>query len=705
MRNISPQTSTPTVSRRWLLKAAPTAAAGLMLYSCAPETAASYAAQKLNPFIEFTADGRVVLTCPEAEMGQDVFSGLTKILADEIGLDWASVDVVRAPHSKDYYGKNGGQNTGGSQSMRRWYQPLRDMGARIRMAFANAAAQEFDVAASEIVIEQSLASHSATNQSLPLHALLETVASSALPETAPLKADRDLKLIGKDFGRKDIPAKITGNAQYGADVRLPGMLYAAVQMLPVRQGDADVEGIEAARAMPGVKGVDVMGNGVAVVASTWWAANEAAKTLQLTAKTPTTASQLDMAAISKTLDAAMSTIDQPALPQSDLTHSAAYDVPFLSHICMETMTATVAIEDGKARVWTSTQAVSRFAQRVATTLDIPLANVTLENMFLGGGFGRKGTDMQALDLAVSLAKQYAKPVQVTMDRPNDIRSDQFRPAAKFAFSAQLGGDKEIANLQSATATQSLLKDRLPRFYKAGRPEFPEGGMFRYSSAKADHGWAEAELPVPIGFWRSVGGSSFPFASESFVEELAYLAGEDPIAYRLKLLEDHPRLRTVLETASKMAGWTGAKGTAGTGYGVGLFEGWGSVCAQIAQVTVANNTMTVDKVWAAVDCGRAISPDTVRAQVVSGIHCGLSAALFGQVTFVDGQAEEENFDGYQVIAMHQSPDIDVKLVPSDNPPGGVGEIGTPPTAPAVANALFAASGKRVRSLPLKNSIDI
>lgn len=699
------QDQTHTVTRRWLLKAAPTAAAGLMLYSCAPETEASFTPQKLSPFIEFTADGRVVLTCPEAEMGQDVYSGLTKILADEIGLDWDSIDIARAPHSKDYYGKNGAQNTGGSQSTKRWYGRMRDMGARIRLAFAQAAAQNFDVPAGEIEITNSIARHAGSNQSLPLQALLDAVAESDLPESAPLKADSALKLVGKDFGRKDIPAKVTGTAAYGADVRVPGMVYAAVQMLPVRQGDAVVKGIEAAKTMPGVKGVEVIGNAAAVVASTWWAANEAAKTLELSPAKPSAAANLNAKMVSDALDTALTSIDQPAIEGAGKVLTAAYDVPYLSHICMETMTATVSVEGDTAKVWTSTQSPSRFSITVAKTLGIPVENVSLENMFLGGGFGRKGTDLQALTLATKLSKTYGKPVQVTMDRPNDIRSDQFRPATKFAFSAALDDTNNIAAIQSASAAQSLLKDRIPRFYKPGRPEFPEGGVFRYASNQADHKWAEAELPVPIGFWRSVSGSSFPFASESFVEELAHMAGEDPIAFRLKLLEADPRLQTVLKAAADLAGWTGAQGKDGTGYGVGLFEGWGSVCAQIAQVSVDGDTMRVDKVYAAVDCGRVISPDTVRAQVMSGIHCGLSAALFGEVTFADGQAQEENFDGYQIVAMHQSPEIEVKLVASDNPPGGVGEIATPPTAPAVANALFAASGKRVRSLPLKNSVDI
>ncbi|MEO0410262.1 MAG: molybdopterin cofactor-binding domain-containing protein [Pseudomonadota bacterium] len=694
------------VTRRWLLKAAPTAAAGLMLYSCAPELAAQQASRRLNPFVEFTPDGRVILTCPEAEMGQDVFTGLAKVLADEIGLEWVSVEVVRAPHHSDFYNQFGGQTTGGSRSMRTWYQPFREMGARVRLAFLQAAAQRWETTTSALSVVNSKVIGGPRGASYALAQLLADVATSDMPAQAPLKTNAQLTLISRNLQRKDIPQKVTGAAHYGADVRLPGMLHAAVKLIPEQMGDASVSNLSDAKAMSGVLGVQQFGNAVAVTGKTWWAANRAVRRLKLQPTNPSSASTIDDVEVDNVLSDAINSIYTPLSADTlgAKTIKATYSAPFLSHMCMETMTATAWVSDDAAKIWVSTQAPSRFAQRVATLLAIDVEQVTLENAFLGGGFGRKGTDMQALDLAVHLSKSANAPVQVMMDRPADILSDQFRPAAKFALSAAMSKDNTIAEVKTASAMQSIAKARLPQFYKKGRPEFPEQGIFPYSAEKSDHRWQEVDLPVSIGFWRSVNGTHFPFAGESFADELAHLAGEDPLVFRLSKLGNHPRLRAVLERAASMADWQRER-RQGTGLGIGLYEEWGSASAQIAEVSVSDGKLQVNKVWIAIDCGQVIAPDTVRAQAVSGVHCGLSAALFGRITLVDGQAVEANFDDYRVMDMQRSPQVEAALMDSDLPPGGVGEIGTPGTAPAIANAIFAASGQRIRSLPLSQSLSV
>lgn len=691
------------VNRRWFLKALPTGAAGLLFAGALSDASAETAVGKLNPFIEFKANGSILLTCPEAEMGQDVFTSLAKVLADEIGLDWARVEVSRAPHSPDYYNPFGAQATGGSRSMRTWYQPFREMGARIRLAFLNAAAASLDTSTSTLELADGIVRDQRTGRSLTMPQLLGDVASAPLPETAPLKADSALKLIGKSLPRKDIPAKVTGKARYGADVRVPDMLYASVRLIPESLGDASAPGIAPAMKGPGVVSVENLGNAIAVVAKTWWAANMACQSIVPQPARQSAATQTSDASITDTLQAAVDSIDSPPAA-SDGYHHADYTVPYLSHMCLETMTATARVEKDRAHIWVSTQAPSRFAQRAAKLLGLRVQDITLTNQFLGGGFGRKGTDLQAMEQAVALSKRLGKPVQVMWDRSTDILADQYRPAAAFRLSARLSDDGQVADVRSRSAMQSLAKARLPQFYKKGRPEFPEQGIFPYEAQTSDHRWQEVDMPVAIGFWRSVNGTHYPFAGESFADELAHLADEDPLAFRLSKLSKHPRMYAALERAANMADWSAPR-PEGTGLGIGLYEEWGSVAAQVAQVRVTEGALTVEKIWTAIDCGRVISPDTVVAQAESGVHCGLSAALMGKITIQGGQALEQNFDSYPVMDLARSPDIMVELIESDLPPGGVGEIGTPATAPAITNAIFAASGKRIRSLPINQHLDV
>jgi len=693
------------VSRRWILKAVPSAAAGLMVLGGAAVQGAAGQNRRLNPFLEFTADGRVIITTPEAEMGQNVFTGLAKILADEIGLNWDTVDIARAPHDRAFYTPSGTQSTGGSRSMRTWYLPLRQLGARIRQAFINSAAKRFGVKAADLSIFNAQIVDRSGVKLIEITELLGDVIDGDIPDKAPLKPDSALTLIGKDVPRKDLMAKVTGQAQYGADIRLPGMLYASIAVIP-NAADIGAASWDAAKAVPGYVTSGTFGSSLAVVAETWWAANTALGKLDISALNIKSEDRVSDADIHNTLDKAVSSAGQHlhAKNSGERTIRADYDIPYLSHICMETMTATAHVTDGKVKIWASVQAPSRYAKRAAQLLNIDVANVTLENTFLGGGFGRKSTDLRALELAVLLSKQTKKPVQVMMNREADIVSDQYRPAANFALSAEVAKDGSVKDVRSVTAMQSLLKARLPIFYREGLPEFPEQGIFPYDAENADHRWQEVDLPVAIGFWRSVGGSQYPFAGESFADEVAYLAKQDPLAFRLGRLTKHPRMAAALKTAADMADWD-KKRPSGTGLGLGVFEEWGSVAAQVAQVTVKDNALTIDKIWVAVDCGRAVSPETVRLQMQSGVHCGLSATLFGKVTFEDGQALESNFDSYPIMNLARSPEIKVTVIESDLPPGGVGEIGTPATAPAVANAVFAACGKRIRSLPLNQHFDV
>ena len=706
---------TGVVSRRWLLKTFLLAGGGLAV-GCSRVLLAEESTLPDSP-AEFTAmvriypDNRTVIVPPAAEMGQDVYTGLAKIIADEMDLDWPSLEIEIAPHSPDFYDAKGSQSTGSSSSTRNWYLPLRQLGAASRQVLIQVAANRWQGAITNCRTESGYVIEAHSGRRLSYGELAIEASSLNLPAQVALKPDQDLKLIGKSVGRKDSLAKITGKAAFGADIRLPRQVYAAIRMAPNLGGQ--VKSFDEAKLadMPGIVGAFALDNALAVVANGWWQAHSALKSLS-PEFTPNSDAGLNDTVIDQELDLclrddrgveAVLEGDPDQRLASAEPFEAYYSVPYLAHVCMEPMTATVSVEKDRVLAFAPTQSPQRCAKRVAEHTGRPLETIDMRNTFVGGGFGRKGLDFAALLQATDLSTKLGRPVQVIWDRETDIRHDQYRPAAKYWFRASLTENGKIDAVDLRVSSQSLRRQLLGKNYTPGQHELPSD-LFVYETAARRHLWAEAELPIWVGFWRAVGHSSHPFAAESFMDELAHKAGQDPYTFRRAHLASRPRTLAVLDAAAKAAKW-GRVLPSGRGLGIAVQEGWDSVCAQVAEVSVTNGRPRVHKFWAAVDCGKIISPDSVEAQIEGSIVFALTAALRGRISFRAGSVVESNFHDYRILTLAEMPEIEVILLDSELPPGGVGELGVPACAPALVNALYAASGYRARSLPLSEHLPL
>ncbi len=684
--------------------------------------------QVINAYVKIGADGRVTVAVPQAEMGQGIWSGIAQIVADELGADWRAVGVEPAPLAPAYANHGmlidqvagmpaamrgiaewgGGklidafdfQITGGSTSIRGFEMPLRAAGATAREMLCRAAARRWGVDWYDCDTADGFVIHKANKLSFA-----DVAKAASLEDATNSPALRDKPVLsGQPLPRLDIPSKTDGSARFGADVRLPGMVYAAIAQGPLGAtiGKIDKSGLPAGATL--VEGPDF----VAVVAGGWFAAKTALETLTITYKP---AAKPAGPWIEAGLHAALATPGDVVLTEGDVAAgltgpgaiTADYHLPFLAHACMEPMTATARLEHGKCEVWAPTQSATLANWAVAKAVGVAEADVTIYPTLLGGGFGRK-VEKDACAQAAFIAKAVGKPVQLIWSREEDFGHDMWRPpvAARLHGRATANGVAAWdAHLAVPDVGASFMGRNLPAM--GGSPKTGAGAIegsvhlpYAIDAMRVAH--SLADCPVPLGFWRSVGNSFSGFITESFLDELAHAAGADPGQFRLMLLKDKPRHAAVLRAALKAGGPLGQI-SPGTGRGVALVESFGSIVAQVAEVTVKGDDIKVTQVWAAVDCGRTINPDSVRAQIESGILYGLTAALHGRVSFAGGEAEQRNFDTYPILGLAAAPAIDVTIIASSLPPGGVGEPGTPPIAPAVANALFAATGRRARTLPL------
>ncbi len=685
--------------------------------------------QLINAFVKIGADGRVTVAVPQAEMGQGIWSGLAQIVADELGADWRTVAVEPAPLGPDYANKGmmadqiehmsdtmrriaawgGGrmveffdfQITGGSTSVRGFEAPLRAAGAAGREMLCRAAARRWSVDWEDCDTAGGFVIHKANRIAFA------DIAAEAKLEDAPAEPTLREKpvLVGKPVLRIDIPAKTDGSARFGADVRLPGMMYAAIRQSPIGATRKTVD----KRALPAtarlVEGPDF----IAVVADGWYAAKTALDTVTVSyAPAVKPAGPWLEAGLMAALDTKGDTVrddgDVAATLESGAGISAEYTLPFLAHACLEPMTATARFENGKCEVWAPTQSASIAAWAVARALDIDSDDVTIFPTLLGGGFGRK-VEKDACEQAAIIAKAVGRPVQLIWSREEDFAHDMWRPAVAARLRG-VAGDRGVTGWDAVIAApdvgSSFTGRNIP--IAGGDPKTSAGAIegsvhLPYDIANICVAHALADCPVPLGFWRSVGHSFSAFITESFVDELAAAAKVDPGSFRLAMLKDKPRHAAVLRAALKAGGPLGQVAP-GVGRGVALSECFGSIVAQVAEVSIVKDQAPrVTRVWVAVDCGRVINPDSVRAQMESGVIYGLTAALHGRVTFADGMAQQGNFDSHPLLTMAETPEIAVTIIASEAPAGGVGEPGTPPIAPAVANALFAAGGGRRRQLPL------
>ncbi|WP_353200582.1 molybdopterin cofactor-binding domain-containing protein [Sandarakinorhabdus sp.] len=702
----------------------------------------------LNAYVKIGADGRVVVAVAQAEMGQGIWSALAQIVADELGADWRGVGVEPAPLGPDYanpglaLGAAAGlsepmrsvvmaagqrvarffdfQITGGSNSVRAWEPPLRAAAAAAREMLVKAAARRWDVDWQEIDTAGGFVTYKANR--LPFHALVGEIDPDDAPADPELRTNG--RLAGQALLRLDVPAKVDGSARFGIDVRLPGLAYAAIDQGPIGARVAS----HSASALPAGVSIVAQSGFIACVADNWFAAHKVLKSLSIKWQPAESAAGPWLEAAVRGALAAdglpfrpTGTVGKAVRDDGDVAMALAgsgvvtaeYGLPFLAHACLEPMTATARVVDGRVEIWAPTQSATLAARAVAQALEIDADKVVVHPTLLGGGFGRK-VEGDACAQAALIARAAGRPVQLIWSREEDFAHDMYRPAVAARLHGKATPDG-ISGWNAAIAVPDVgaafAGRNIGRF--AGRPAAGAGAIegavdlpYAIPNLRVQH--ILADCTAPLGFWRSVGHSFTGFIVESFVDELAASAAVDPGAFRLAMLKDRPRHAAVLAAVLEMGGPLGrdaesavnmAKTGAVVARGVALVESFGSIVAQIAEVVaVPGERPRVSKVWAAVDCGRVINPDTVVAQIEGGIVYGLSAALFGRISFSGGRVEQDNFHAYPLITMADCPEIDVRIIPSAADPGGIGEPGTPPIAPAVANALFAASGRRWRTLP-------
>ncbi|PZN93147.1 MAG: aldehyde oxidase [Alphaproteobacteria bacterium] len=690
--------------------------------------AAGEGEQVINAFIKVGVDGRVTVAVPQAEMGQGVWSGLAQIVADELGADWRAVGVEPAPLGPEY-ANHGAFNdqlagmpaamrglagwgatkvveylefqiTGGSTSIRGFEAPLRHAGAAAREMLCRAAARRWDVDWDECDTAGGFVVHKANRiafADIAGDARLEDAPDEPVLRAAPV-------LVGKPVLRLDIPAKTDGSARFGADVRLPGLRYAAIAQGPI---GARRTGIDRSALPAGARLVE-QPDFVAVVADGWFAAKTALEAVKISyaaaANPPGPWLEAGLKAALDSEGTEVRSDGSVGAARGTGSITADYTLPFLAHACLEPMTATARIENGKCEVWAPTQSATIATWGVARALDIDADDVVIYPTLLGGGFGRK-VEMDACVQAALIARAVGAPVQLIWSREEDFGHDMWRPAvaARLRGSAGPGGigawDAHVAVPDIGAGFTGRNVPAVAGSPKAGAGAI-EGAVdlpYAIDGVRVVHSLADCN--VPLGFWRSVGHSFTGFIVESFVDELAVSADVDPGSFRLAMLKDQPRHAAVLRAVLQAGGPLG-RVSPGVGRGVALVESFGSIVAQVAEVALVDGAPPrVTRVWAAVDCGRVINPDTVRAQVEGGIVYGLTAALHGRVSFAGGEAEQRNFDSYPLLTLADAPAIEVIIIASNENPGGIGEPGTPPIAPAVANAIFAAGGGRRRDLPL------
>ncbi|HEV8382124.1 MAG TPA: xanthine dehydrogenase family protein molybdopterin-binding subunit [Gemmatimonadales bacterium] len=649
---------------------------------------------KPNAWLEVHPDGTVRIWTGRSEMGQGVKTAMPMIVAEELDVDWQSVRVIQADANPAY----GNQMTVGSRSVQSGWEPLRKAGAAARAMLISAAALTWGVPPETCrAAGGGMVRHTASGRQLRYGQLTERAASLPLPENPPLKPSSDFRIVGTRVPRVDSVDKVTGKAQYGMDVRVPGMAFAAVARCPVFGGRVRRFDAAPALAIPGVRRVEQISRGVAVVADNTWAAFQGKQALRVewdegdTAQWSTESIRRAFAeAARRAGQAVRATGDvDAALAGAARTVDAVYEAPYLAHACMEPMNCTAHVTSGKVEIWAPTQNPQGIQREAARVLGLPVEAVTVHVTYLGGGFGRRGGPMDYANEAIELAAQVGRPIQVVWTREDDIQNGLYRPATYNVLRAGL----DASGRPVAWSHKLVGPDGASFMITRGADELIYAiPNFRLERVTQDPG-------IPIAPWRGVGPSQNGFIVESFVDELAHAAGKDPYAFRRDLAAGHPRLVAVLDTAARAARW-GTPAAAGRHRGIALWQFGETSVAEVAEVSVkGDGSVRVHRVVCAIDCGVVVNPDTVEAQTQSNIVYGLTAALFGHIDIDRGRVVQSNFHDYRMLRLAEMPEVEVHLVRSDAPPGGVGEAALPALAPAVCNAIFAATGKRIRRLPI------
>lgn len=661
--------------------------------------------QPFSPSVYLAIDtsGVVTVFVHKTEMGQGVHTALPMIVSEELDARWESVRIEQAPANRIF----GDQLTGVSTSVARSWDELRQVGAAAREMLIGAAAELWRVEVSECRTESSEVV-GPSGRRLGYGLLAVAASRRTVPAQPRLKTPAEYRLVGTRAPRIDVPDKVTGAAVFGTDVELPGLLQAVVARSPVFGGKLAGFEAEAAERIPGVRAVVAISSGVAVVAEDSFIASKARAAL-VTRWDEGEHARFDDAALWRRLEEAAGQDGIAVRKDGDSAAQLAsaakkieaeYRVPYLAHANMEPIGCTVWLHDGRADVWAPTQHPQAARAAAAAKLGMAEASVTVHVTLAGTGFGRK-VEQDAVGEACEIAKKLDRPIRLSFTREDDLAHDKYRPAALHRLTAALGDDGLPVAWHHKVVSPSILA-QAGALRGGFDPTSVEGGDIPYAIAHVTVEHVAPELPVPIGFWRSVGHSHNAFAVEAFVDELAAAAGQDPVAYRRKLVANSPRHLGVLNAAAERARW-GEPPAEGRHRGVALHASFGSWLCQIAEISVAPGGLPkVHQVVCAVDCGIAVNPQIIEQQMEGGIAFGLTAALHGDITLQKGGVVQTNFHQYPLLRMSEMPDVETVIVSSDAPPSGIGETAVPPIAPAVVNALFAATGQRARVLPLKRS---
>jgi len=711
-------------SRRRFLQGASVAAAGLVVGFHFSPNGKAYAAGKapaaLNAFVRIAPDGIVTVYAKHVEMGQGSYTGLATILAEELDADWSKVRATGAPADAKLYANLafGMQGTGGSTAMANSYDQLRQAGATARAMLVQAAAETWNVPAGEISVAKGVVSHAATGRKAGFGALAERAANLPPPANVTLKDPARFSLIGKQVPRLDARAKANGTAEFTIDVKLPGMLTALLARPPRFGGKVKSLDASAAKAVPGVMGVVQVPGGVAVIAKGFWAANKGREALQV----EWDFSNAENRGSEEILTAYRALAQQPgrparrdgdadaALAKAAKRIEAHYDFPYLAHAPMEPLDCVVQLSPEGCEIWAGDQFQTVDQANTAHVLGIKPEQVKINTLFAGGSFGRRA-NMQSdfVVEAVQIAKAFGgnAPIRLLWTREDDIRGGYYRPLYHHRLAAALDDKGELVGWQHRIVGQSIMggtameavmvKDGIDATSVEGAANLP------YAIPNLAVELHTTKAGIPVLWWRSVGSTHTAFATELFLDEVAAATKQDPLALRRKLLAKHPRHLGVLNLAAEKAGW-GKPLPKGWGRGIAVHESFNSFVAEVAEISVQpDGSWRVERVVAAVDCGRAINPGIIRAQVEGAIGYGLSAALYGAITLENGEVQQSNFHDYEALRIDRMPKVEVHIVPSTEKPTGIGEPGLPPIAPAVASALMAVTGQRFHALPLPDKV--
>ncbi len=703
-------TNTQT-SRRDFIIASGLASGGLMLGLTMPgsKQGAQAAGTVFTPnaWVHIADDNTITLFSARSEMGQGVYTSMPMLLAEELNVDLRQIQVAIAPPDAAY--KNallGAQITGGSTSVREGWEKLRVGGAQVREMLLSAASARWNVGRDQLRAEGGVV-YGPGNRKATYGELAEAASRLPVPESPPMKDPKDFTIVGKRTRRLDTPAKVNGTAEFGIDVKLPGMVYASLEQCPVIGGKLVSFDAAKAKSMPGVIDVVQVADGVAVVADSYWHAKKAREAVVTSWDMGPFAKQDHNSMLASTRAALTSGAALPigkpvgdmagAMKGASKVMTAEYVSPLQAHAPLEPMNFTASYKDGKVLLIGPTQFQEGAQGAAAAALGIKPEDVTLKTTFLGGGFGRR-IELDFITQAAQISKAVGRPVKLLWSREDDMTHDFYRPIGVNRLQAGVDAAGQPVAMHFQVASQSVT-ERAFGSPKGGFDGFmAEAAVAPYEIANTQHDLIIHDTGYRVGYWRAVSHNMNAFANESFIDELAAAAGKDPYAYRMALLANKPRFANVLKLAAEKSGW-GKPLPAGRARGIALMEGYDTYMAQVAEVSLVKGEVKVHRFTVAADLGRMVNPDTVEAQIQSSIVFGLSAGLLQQITLVDGRVQQTNFHDYPMLRMNEVPAIDIVLVESTEKPGGIGEPATALVAPAVANAVFAISGKRVRKLPI------